>query len=576
MGKTKKIFTSLRVIVVLIAVLLAIVAIHPNPWVTGVAIRSIELNSSASLAGIESPKPTSSPMSKERITSINNIPIKNVLDYENFVSSLTVNRTITVKTNKQSYLLKTKPAYKTIILNETEEQIIPEIIQINETINGTTTLINKTINKTILVNKTLKEFIGMEDLGLKVYNAPTTNIKKGLDLQGGTRVLLQPEETIPKDMMGLTIENMKERLNVYGITDVIVREAGDLSGNQYILAEIAGMTEDEVRGLLSKQGKFEAKIGESIVFNGGEKDITYVCRSADCSGIDPGKGCGRVNDGTWACSFRFSIALKPEAAQRQADLTRDLEIISSESGEEYLSQDLKLLLDDKEVDTLKIGADLKGRPVTDIQISGSGAGNTQQEAVFNALENMKKMQTVLVTGSLPVQLNIAKIDIISPALGSEFIQEAGLIAILAIIAIFLIIFIKYRTLKVTIPMALTLIIEVILILGIAALIGWDLDLAAIAGIIIAVGTGIDHQIIIADESLKGLTAKIYDWKTKIKRAFFIIIVAYTTTVVAMIPLMFAGAGLLKGFALTTIIGVSIGVFISRPAYAKTLEILLKD
>ena len=52
--------------------------------------------------------------------------------------------------------------------------------------------------------------------------------------------------------------------------------------------------------------------------------------------------------------------------------------------------------------------------------------------------------------------------------------------------------------------------------------------------------------------------------------------AYTTTVVAMAPLMFAGAGLLKGFALTTIIGVSIGVFISRPAYAATIEILLKE
>jgi preprotein translocase subunit SecD len=44
----------------------------------------------------------------------------------------------------------------------------------------------------------------------------------------------------------------------------------------------------------------------------------------------------------------------------------------------------------------------------------------------------------------------------------------------------------------------------------------------------------------------------------------------------MIPLMFAGAGLLKGFALTTIFGVSIGVFIARPAYAAVVEILLKE
>ena len=146
---------------------------------------------------------------------------------------------------------------------------------------------------------------------------------------------------------------------------------------------------------------------------------------------------------------------------------------------------------------------------------------------------------------------------------------------IAILAIIIIVFIKYRTLKIVIPMAFTIVMEVVLILGLASLIGWDLDLAAIAGIIIAVGTGIDHQIIIADESLRGKSSTIYDWKTKIKRAFFIIMAAYITTVVAMLPLLFAGAGLLKGFALTTIMGTSMGVFISRPAYASTIEILLK-
>jgi len=39
--------------------------------------------------------------------------------------------------------------------------------------------------------------------------------------------------------------------------------------------------------------------------------------------------------------------------------------------------------------------------------------------------------------------------------------------------------------------------------------------------------------------------------------------------------MFAGAGLIKGFALTTIAGVTIGVFITRPAFAAMIEKLLK-
>jgi preprotein translocase subunit SecD len=43
----------------------------------------------------------------------------------------------------------------------------------------------------------------------------------------------------------------------------------------------------------------------------------------------------------------------------------------------------------------------------------------------------------------------------------------------------------------------------------------------------------------------------------------------------MTPLIFAGAGLLKGFALITIAGLSFGVFIARPAYAAVIQILLE-
>jgi preprotein translocase subunit SecD len=233
-------------------------------------------------------------------------------------------------------------------------------------------------------------------------------------------------------------------------------------------------------------------------------------------------------------------------------------------------------LDDAEVDSLNIGEDLQGRAVTDIQISGSGVGSTQQEAVFNSLENMKRLQTILITGSLPVKLDIVKTDAISAIFGKELIKNALFIGMLAILSVAVVVFIRYRKLSVAVPLLLTSVIEVILILGVASLIGWNLDLAAIAGIIIAVGTGVDHLIVITDESLRGERGgEIFDWKRRIKSAFSIIMAAFFTTIVAMLPLWFAGAGLLKGFALTTIIGVSMGVFIARPAFAAVIEILLK-
>jgi preprotein translocase subunit SecD len=521
--KIKKIFTNARVIILLIFLVLAIIAISPRPGAEGVAIRNLIANSSAIEAGIQQPLLTTKLVDRERILAIDNRPINDVEDYYNYVSALEPNKSVQIKTNQGLYRLRTRE-----ISAETE------------------------------------------DIGIRVFNSPKTNIRKGLDLQGGTRVLLQPETQLPKQDLQSLIDTMEERLNIYGLSDLIIRDASDLIGNQYILVEIAGANEEEIRDLLAKQGKFEAQIGNKSVFVGG-KDITFVCRSADCAGINPNVGCYR-SSGQNVCGFRFSISITPEAAQKQADATRDLTLVDSGS---YLSSPLELYLDDTKVDELNIGAELQGSATTSIQISGSGTGSAEQEAVINAMNNMKRLQTVLITGSLPVKLDIVKIDAISPLLGKEFLKNALMVGLVALISVGIVIFIRYRKLQVAIPMVLMSVSEVIILLGFAALIGWNIDLAAVAGIIIAVGTGIDHQIVIADETLRG-KGVIYDWKQRIKNAFFIIMASYFTVVVALVPLVFAGAGLLKGFAITTILGASIGVFISRPVFARTIEILLKD
>ena len=118
--------------------------------------------------------------------------------------------------------------------------------------------------------------------------------------------------------------------------------------------------------------------------------------------------------------------------------------------------------------------------------------------------------------------------------------------------------------------------EVTLLLGFASLVGWNLDLAAIAGIIVAVGTGVDDQIVIADESLGKSRSAHLNWVARLKRAFFIILVAYFTSVAAMTPLLFAGAGLVKGFALTTIAGITFGVFVTRPAFGAIIRIIMSE
>ena len=236
---------------------------------------------------------------------------------------------------------------------------------------------------------------------------------------------------------------------------------------------------------------------------------------------------------------------------------------------------MTLILDDEEVDALRIGESLRGRAETRISISGSGFGTTEIEARQDASKNMKRRQTILITGSLPVKLEITKTDTISPVLGESFSKNILLIGILSMAAITLVMFIRYRRPVIVIPVIITLVSELVILLGMAALIGWSVDLVAIAGILVAIGTGVDDQIVIIDETLRKEVAYYSNWKDKLKNAFFIIFAAYFTLVVAMLPLLFAGAGLLKGFAITTIIGITAGVLITRPAFAVILENVLE-
>lgn len=575
MGKIKQILTRGRVIVLIIFLLLGVFALYPNPFNEGVAIKSVMQNSAAIKAGIEPPKAKTAPMAHERIIAINNKAVTGLEDFQELTKGLEPNQTVSIKTNRKTYTLAVEPKYNITETNETKVVKYNKTVKENVTVNGTVTTVNKTVEVEEEEPVLKKEVIGVQSLGLGVSEAPTSNLRKGLDLQGGTRVILKPEGNITDQVIQDTIDALEQRLNVYGLSDVFITEVSDSiigEGTSYILVEMAGITPEDVETLIGSQGKFEAEIANQTVFRGGDKDITYVCRTSQCSGIDPRQGCKSLKDGQgYSCPTFFQITLSPQAAGRWAEITKDIPVVG-----EQLEEEIVLYLDDVEVERLGISRGLKGKAATEIQITGGGQGLTREAAITDALKNMKRMQTLLKTGSLPVKLKIESLDEISPTLGAEFLKNAFIVGLLSLIAVSIVLTARYRKLNIAIPILITALSEVFLTLGIAALIGWNIDLAAVAGIILAVGTGVNDQIIITDEALNREADRVRHWKDRIKRAFFIIMSAYFTTAVAMLPLFFAGAGLLKGFALTTILAITVGVFITRPAYAAIIQQLVED
>ncbi|MBS3083137.1 hypothetical protein J4454_04320 [Candidatus Pacearchaeota archaeon] len=435
----------------IIILVLSLIAIRPS-FENGVLVKGVEFNSSAYQSGLKA---------GEIIKEFNGNQVNSLSDYSEAISSLNM-----TEMNRISIKTKTSNAEYT--------------------------------------------FFAKGEPAIVAADIPKSNIRTGFDLSGGSRALVKPEKEITDDELANLISITENRFNVYGLSDVRVRPVKDLDGNKFMLVEIAGATPEDLRELIGSQGKFEAKIGSDVVFIGGKRDITSVCRfDPSCAGISE---CFS-SAGQDVCNFQFTLYLSEEAAKRH--------------------EKLDLYVDDKLTDSLFISEDLKGVVTTQIAVSGSGAGLAREDAIKDAQANMNKLQTILITGSLPFKLEIEKLDSVSPTIGEQLTSNILLVTLLSFLAVAAVIFIRYRQISLTMPILFTMVSEVIITLGVASLIKWNLDLASIAGILGAIGTGVDDQIVIIDEIKLG---KIHGWKEKMKRAFFIILGAFATVFVAMLPL----------------------------------------
>jgi len=439
-----------------------------------------------------------------------------------------------------------------------------------------------------------------------------SNLKFGLDLKGGVRAVLQPNATDNATLEQI-ISTLQTRINVYGLREAVFRPVYH-EKQGFVEISIAGGTIEELRGLLENQGKFEAKIplrlnivngkslltldkpyellvqDSSIIYNGKKTSIgetlilsgipfsidevtgnTINVTATVFSGddiktvfFDPQRSRIEATDSGYRWSF--GVQLSSTGAQKFAWVTSNTHV--QPSG--YLDSPIIFYLDNKFIDSLSIASALKGRVETEIAITG---GAVSKEG---AIKTRTSLQSILRSGALPTSVQIVQLDTISPTLGIGFLKNAAFAGLAAILGVIIVISVRYRKPKLVLPMLFISLSEVLIVLGISVLIGWTIDLAAIAGIIASVGTGIDSQIIILDRTLRKEEERIETLKEKLKKAFFVIFGSAGTVIAAMLPLLILGFGLLRGFAIITIIGVLVGVLIARPAYGVIVEKMTKE
>lgn len=471
-------------------------------------------------------------------------------------------------------------------------------------------------------------------------------LKFGIDIQGGTRALLQANATQQEILDAVTILN--QRINMYGLSDIRVLPVG----SNLIQIEAAGLKESDIRDFLAKQGFFEGKLVELIELKNGSgeliinynqyrvtklngkikinqslygvnesfylngikfevynltdeyatlaanvftgKDIVNILTDPQHSYVVPFKNGYR---------FVFTIQISKTSASRFANLTAGQPTYWV-GGESYIRPKLVLYLDEKPITELNIVAELAGKAIETPSIQGFG--RTAKEAQDEKL----KLQTILRSGSLPVELKLVRVDTITQTAGKRLLEAVVYAAVAIAITVSIVVFLRYRDLKIALPMVLLSWCEILLILGIASsqvlaglivmagifigvyykeirgfvgwitvglmvltvgfviISSWTLDIPAIAGLIAVLGTGVNQMIIIADQLLLEREKTL---KQRYNSALEIINNSASMVTFAMLPLIFLGVGTLRGFAITTIVGVFVGLLITRPAYMSIVE-----
>jgi len=208
-----------------------------------------------------------------------------------------------------------------------------------------------------------------------------------------------------------------------------------------------------------------------------------------------------------------------------------------------------------------------------LRISGN------RETAETAYSSLDELAILLESGSLPTPVRSISKETISPSLGESFLQNVIIMGIIALLTVGVVIVIRYRILKLAIPIFIIGASEILLMLGFIAITQRPLDLAAFAGIIAAIGTGIDSEIVITDEIL-GRNNKVKEsLMSRVKSALFIIMTSAFTMIAVMGPIFLFRSSLLGldklyGFAIVAIVGALIGVFITRPAFTKIIEMIV--
>jgi preprotein translocase subunit SecD len=347
---------------------------------------------------------------------------------------------------------------------------------------------------------------------------------------------------------------LNDKVNALGMQDARINLLTPTGSEfpQYVRIELAGVDMATAQEIIGTQGLFEIRVQTT----GNETEHVLYGDQITSVGVPQ-----READGTWRVPFSFT--------ETGAEAFREA-ALESGAVDNPNAHHLVMILDNETVYSAPLGgglpAQLRSGPVRSLSAS-TGTGDA-------GLEDAMTLEIHLRAGALPVKVDIVGSGSVPASLGEQFKMTVALAGLLALLTVAVVVYYRYREPAIVLPMIAINLAEIVILLGIARFI-IQLDLATIAGLIAVVGTGIDQLVIITDEVLhEGRVPSPNLYMKRYGRALGIIAIAAATVFIAMLPLALMDLSTLRGFAIITILGVLIGILVTRPAYGKILMTIL--
>ncbi|TXS52165.1 protein translocase subunit SecD [Streptomyces sp. t39] len=413
-----------------------------------------------------------------------------------------------------------------------------------------------------------RALVALAVVGLSLYVALTTPARLGLDLRGGTRIVLETENspTVRADAAATdrALEVLRKRVDGLGVAEPSLAR----SGERRIVVELPGV--QDPRKAAEVIGRTAQLTFHPVTGAAGAADAGPPAADGSRVLADPGAPGSHLRLGPPALTgdgvddaeavldtqsgrgWTVDLSFRGKAGDTWARLTGEAACAApSDPGRR-----VAIVLDDR---ILSAPGMESGVPCG----AGITGGSAQITGGFSAGE-ARDLAALVKGGALPVPVTAIEQSTVGPTLGAEAIRASAAAALIGLLCTGVFIVVVYRLLGLLATVALGLygLISYAAVVGLGA----TLTLPGLAGFVLAIGIAVDANVLVFERAREeytkpgaGSRGTVRDLRRPLRtgfaKAWSAVADSNVTTLLAAGLLFAFATGPVKGFGVTLVIGV---------------------